>query len=109
MPLALGIHKQLLASEGLPFAKVKIRRFLKRYTGSKKYRQNLIIGNPRVDLQGNQIGVVTEEEVNRDKWRKEKVERRKKINHDSLIKKALENPVIAQEFLSEYLPSEYKA
>ena len=53
MPLALGIHKQLLASEGLPFAKVKIRRFLKRYTGSKKYRQNLIIGSPRVDLQGN--------------------------------------------------------
>ena len=109
LPLAVGIHKQLLVSEGLPFAKVKIRRFLKRYTTSKEYRRNLIIGSPRVDLQGNQIGLVTEEEVNRDKWREVKREKLKKANHDSLIKKALENPVIAQEFLSEYLPEEYKA
>jgi predicted transposase/invertase (TIGR01784 family) len=109
IPLALGIHKQLLTSEGVPYAKVQIRRFLKRYTRSKKYRQNLIIGNPRVDLQGNQIGVVTEEEVNRTKWREVKAEKIKSANHDSLIKKALENPVIAQEFLSEYLPYEYKA
>lgn len=109
LPLAVDIHKQLLVSEGLPFAKVKIRRFLKRYTTSKEYRRNLIIGSPRVDLQGNQIGLVTEEEVNRDKWREVKREKLKKANHDSLIKKALENPVIAQEFLSEYLPSEYKA
>jgi len=109
LPLAVGIHKQLLASEELPFAKVKIRRFLKRYTGSKKYRQNLIIGNPRVDLQGNQIGMVTEEEVNRDNRREAKEEKLKKPNHDSLIKKALENPLIAEEFLTQYLPEEYKA
>lgn len=109
LPLAVGIHKQLLLSTGLPFAKVKIRRFLKRYTRSKEYRRNLIIRSPRIDLQGNQVGVVTEEEVNRDKWREAKVEWRNKINHDSLIKKALENPLIAQEFLSQYLPSEYKA
>jgi sRNA-binding protein len=109
LPLAVGIHKQLLASEELPFAKVKIRRFLKRYTTSKEYRRNLIIGSPRVDLQGNQIGLVTEEEVNRAKWREVKREKLKKANHDSLIKKALENPVIAQEFLSEYLPDEYKS
>ena len=109
LPLALGIHKQLLASEELPFAKVKIRRFLKRYTRSKEYRKNLIIGSPRVGLQGNQIGVVTEEEINRAKWRESKEGKLKKANHDSLIKKALENPVIAQEFLSEYLPDEYKA
>ena len=109
LPLALGIHKQLLASEELPFAKVKIRRFLKRYTRSKEYRKNLIIGSPRVGLQGNQIGVVTEEEINRAKWRESKEGKLKKANHDSLIKKALENPVIAQEFLSEYLPEEYKA
>jgi predicted transposase/invertase (TIGR01784 family) len=109
LPLAVGIHKQLLASEGLPFAKVKIRRFLKRYTGSKKYRQNLIIGNSRIDLQGNQIGTVTEEEVNYANWKEIKREKLKKANHDSLIKKALENPLIAQEFLSQYLPEEYKA
>lgn len=109
LPLAVGIHKQLLASEELPFAKVKIRRFLKRYTTSKEYQRNLIIGSPRVDLQGNQIGLVTEEEVNRAKSREIKREKLKKANHDSLIKKALENPVIAQEFLSEYLPDEYKS
>lgn len=109
LPLALGIHKQLLVNEGLPFAKVKIRRFLKRYTRSKEYRKNLIIGSPRVDLQGNQIGVVTEEEVDRVKWKEIKQEKIKSANHDSLIKKALENPLIAEEFLSEYLPEEYKA
>jgi predicted transposase/invertase (TIGR01784 family) len=108
LPLALGIHKQLLASEGLPFAKVKIRRFLKRYTRSKEYRRNLIIGSPRVDLQGNQTGTVTEEEVNYAKWKEVKKEKIKSANHDSLIKKALENPLIAEEFLSEYLPDEYK-
>lgn len=63
LPLAVDIHKQLLVSEGLPFAKVKIRRFLKRYTTSKEYRRNLIIGSPRVDLQGNQIGLVTEKKL----------------------------------------------
>lgn len=109
LPLAVGIHKQLLLSLGLPFTKVKIRRFLKRYTGSKKYRQNLIIGNPRVDLQGNHSGEVTEEEVNRTNQKEVKEGKLKKTNHDSFIKKALENPVIAQEFLSEYLPEEYKA
>ena len=109
LPLAVGIHKQLLASEELPFAKVKIRRFLKRYTTSKEYRRNLIIGSPRVDLQGNQIGMVTEEEVNRDNRREAKEEKLKKPNHDSLIKKALENPLIAEEFLTQYLPEEYKA
>ena len=109
LPLAIGIHKQLLVSKGLPFAKVKIKRFLKRYTGSKKYRQNLIIGSPRVDLQGNHSGEVTEEEVNRTNQKEVKERKLKKANHDSFIKKALENPVIAQEFLSEYLPEEYKA
>lgn len=53
LPLAVGIHKQLLLTEGLPFAKVKIRRFLKRYTGSKEYHKNLILGKPRIDLEGN--------------------------------------------------------
>ena len=98
LPLAVGIHKQLLASEELPFAKVKIRRFLKRYTRSKEYRRNLIIESPRVDLQGNQIGIVTEEEVNRAKWREVKGEKIKKANHDSLIKKALENPLSLRSF-----------
>ena len=66
LPLAVGIHKQLLASEELPFTKVKIRRFLKRYTTSKEYRRNLIVGNPRVDLNGNYWGTVTEEEIDQD-------------------------------------------
>lgn len=63
LPLAIGIHQQLFASANLPFARVKIRKFLKRYTRSKRYRNNLIIGSPRVDLQGCHCGVVTEKEV----------------------------------------------
>lgn len=109
LPLAVGIHKQILATTDLPFSKVKIRRFLQRYTRSRNYRKKLIVGSTRVNLQGMQAGEIKEEEVDPAKWKEVKAAKSTKVNHDSLIKKALENPLIAQEFLSEYLPDEYKS
>ncbi len=109
LPLAVGIHNQIFALKDLPFTKTKIRRFLARYTRSKEYRNNLVVGEPRVNLQGNHAGSVKEEEIDRTKWKEIKAEGLKKANHDSFIKKAFENPLIAQEFLSEYLPDEYKS
>jgi hypothetical protein len=108
-PLAIGIHNQIFTLKDLPFTKTKIRRFLARYTRSKEYLNNLIIGVPRVNLQGKHAGLVKEEEIDRTKWKEIKAEKLKKVTHDSFIKRAFENPLIAQEFFAEYLPDEYKS
>lgn len=112
LPLALGIHNQLFEVNDFPFSKTKIRQFLKRYTASREYRASLIVGNDRFDLNGKPTSRILEEEVDTKKWKKlqakNKAEEIKKANHDSLIKKAMENPIAAAEFLSEYLPTEFK-
>jgi predicted transposase/invertase (TIGR01784 family) len=108
LPLAIGIHKELFAIPNLPFSRMEIRRFLARYTCLKEYRNNLIVGNDRVNLAGQPTGKVTEEEINRAKSTPAEQEKVNKTNHDILIKKAMENPSLAREFLEEYLPEEYK-
>jgi len=108
LPLAIGIHKELFAIPNLPFSRIEIRRFLARYTCLKEYRNNLIVGNDRVNIAGQPTGKVTEEEINRAKSTPEEQEKVNKTNHDILIKKAMENPSLAREFLEEYLPDEYK-
>jgi sRNA-binding protein len=104
LPLAIGIHKELFAIPNLPFSRIEIRRFLARYTCLKEYRNNLIVGNDRVNLAGQPAGKVTEEEINRAKSTPAEQEKVNKTNHDILIKKAMENPSLAREFLEEYLP-----
>jgi len=108
LPLAIGIHKELFAIPNLPFSRIEIRRFLARYTCLKEYRNNLIVGNDRVNIAGQPTGKVTEEEINRAKSTPVEQEKVNKTNHDILIKKAMENPSLAREFLEEYLPDEYK-
>lgn len=108
LPLAIGIHKELFAIPNLPFSRMEIRRFLARYTCLNEYRNNLIVGNDRVNLAGQPTGKVTEEEINKAKNNIIKEEKVNKVNHDILIKKAMENPSLAREFLEEYLPDEYK-
>lgn len=108
MPLAIGIHKELFAIPNLPFSRMEIRRFLARYTCLKEYRNNLIVGNDRVNLAGQPTGKVTDEEINKEKNSTSKQGKVNKVNHDILIKKAMENPSLAREFLEEYLPDEYK-
>ena len=112
VPLAVGIHNQILAIDDLPFSRINIRRFLGKYTRSKDYRKNLLAGKNRFDLNGNAIAKILQEEVDNIKWKKFKAKKKteaiKKTNHDSLIKKAMESPITARELLSEYLPAEFK-
>ena len=110
--LSIGLHHQLFAIENIPFSRMKLRKFLQRYTGSKEYRQSLIIGNDRFDLVGRPTSKILEAEANHWQWKRlqaeKKAEEIKKANHDSLIKKAMESPVAAKELLAEYLPAEFR-
>ena len=112
VPLAVGIHNQILAIDDLPFPRINIRRFLGRYTRGRKYRKNLLAGRDRFDLHGQKVAKILPEEVDNFKWKKVKSQKKteavKKANHDSLIKKAMESPIAAKELLSEYLPAEFK-
>ena len=67
-PLAVGIHYQLLAIADMPFSKMQVRRFLKRYVRYKDYRECLIVGTDRVGLDGKPTSKVLEEEMNSAKW-----------------------------------------
>ena len=63
LPLAIGIHHQLLATEDFPFSKTKVRSFFANYTRTKKYRSILVVGNDRVDLNGAPTSKVTKDET----------------------------------------------
>ena len=62
-PLAIGIHNQIFAIKDMPFSKTKLRRFLARYTRTRKYFDNLIVGNDRLALDGTSASKVLAEEV----------------------------------------------
>ncbi len=66
IPLAVGISNQIFAINS-PYSKVKIRRFLRRYTRSAKYRKNLMIGVNRYNLDESVSSQVLEEEVSRSR------------------------------------------
>lgn len=70
LPLAVGIHKQLLALEDLPFSKGKLRIAIKRYTQSKLYRSKITLGSDRVDLNGEITSKVLEQEITSSPWPK---------------------------------------
>ena len=112
LPLALGIHNQIFALNDLQFSRRKIRQFLRRYTNSKEYRKTLIAGNERYDLHGQPTTKILEDEVYTRKSDQPKAQKKadniNKANHDSLIKKVMENPIAVTEFLDEFLPTEFK-
>ncbi len=80
-PLAVGISNQIFAINS-PYSKVKIRRFLRRYTKSAKYRKNLMIGANRYNLDGSISSQVLEEEVNKSKWNELKDAKKSLKIHD---------------------------
>jgi ProP effector len=84
LPLAVGIHYQILAIPDLPFSKTLIRKFLCKYTKSAKYRKALILGNDRINLDGSAASKILEEEV--PKWQYDK-----KANQQPKPEKAQEN------------------
>lgn len=60
-PLKVGIHKELLAEEGGDIK--KIRRALACYVKLPRYSRCIKEGAQRLDLQGNDAGLVTQEEA----------------------------------------------
>jgi len=82
VPLAIGIHRQIFNIENLPFSRLKIRGFFKKYTQIKNYRKRLVIGNDRFGLDGTPTSQVLKEEIDLLKW--------KSING---ISKNLESPL----------------
>ena len=63
-PLAIGIKDELFAvSEELGLSKTELKVFLTFYCRSKKYRANLILNAERINLKGEPVGIVKEQEV----------------------------------------------
>ena len=67
-PLAIGLDKEIMANEELKpederINKTSIKRFLGAYTSKYKYLQSCILGAARIDLEGNEVGVLNQEAV----------------------------------------------
>ena len=110
LPLAIGIHNQIFSIPDLPFSKMKIRKFLKIYVSKRDYRKELIVDNSRFNLDGTIASKILPEETNWLIWKKVRAGRRAelKAKHDNFVKKVMESPVAASEFLEEFLPAEYR-
>ena len=59
-PLKINIHRDLMAAG---HDREAVRRALGRYCKADRYRKTLQAGAPRIDLQGQPAGVVTEKEA----------------------------------------------
>lgn len=110
LPLAIGIHNQIFSIPDLPFSKMKIRKFLKIYVSKRDYRKELIVDNSRFNLDGTIASKILPEETNWLIWKEVRAGRRAelKAKHDNFVKKVMESPVAASEFLEEFLPGEYR-
>jgi sRNA-binding protein len=63
-PLAIGILKNVLAERiELESTRGQLQQFFHRYCGKDQYKQALVVGAERVDLEGNVRSTVTEKEV----------------------------------------------
>ena len=58
-----GVNHDIFHDTELKFSKTVIRKFLKLYTEQKKYVELHIENTPRYDLEGNEAGFVTKEDV----------------------------------------------
>ncbi len=103
-PLAIDIHKELLESFKDDLSKTKIKYILGRYTRSKPYLRSLKLGAKRLNLDGSTHSFVNEEHA----VKLENIKMNTNAPHDALVKKVMENPITASEFLDEYLPDYFK-
>ena len=58
-----GVHQDIFHDTELEFSKTVIRKFLKLYTEQKKYIELHIENTSRYDLEGNEVGLITKEDV----------------------------------------------
>jgi ProP effector len=62
-PLKIGIHQDIFAlSRADAPEQIWIKRALRYYVNSPRYLRQLLIGRPRIDLNGDVAGEVTEQE-----------------------------------------------
>ena len=61
--LKKGVHQDIFHDTELEFSKTVIRKFLKLYTEQKKYIELHIENTSRYDLEGNEVGLITKEDV----------------------------------------------
>ena len=62
--LAIGILKEVLVErQVLEITRGELQQFFHRYCGKDQYKEALVIGAERVDLEGNVRSTVTEKEV----------------------------------------------
>jgi ProP effector len=61
-PLKIGIRQDLLVRLDGGLTEIELRQVLRAYTGNRRYRERLLAGAPRFDLDGNPAGMVTAEE-----------------------------------------------
>lgn len=63
-PLAIGILKDVLSERvELEITRGQLQQFFKKYCWKEEYKQALVVGAERVDLEGNVRSTVTEKEV----------------------------------------------
>ena len=67
-PLAIGLDKEIIANEELKpeaerVSKTSIKQFLGAYNSKYKYLQSCTLGAARIDLEGNEVGVLDQEAV----------------------------------------------
>ena len=67
-PLAIGIHNAMREEEDKKpedkrISKSVIRHFLLVYTGSKAYKKAIIAGGKRIDLQGNEVEIISDKHI----------------------------------------------
>lgn len=86
-PLKVGIHLDIF--ERYPEISHRIvRSFLTNYAYSKRYLEALSVRTPRVDLDGNEAGEVTEEQAISaqevlERWRKDKELQAVRVSEDN--------------------------
>lgn len=84
-PLAINIHKRIYELHKDRFSRVSLKKFLTIYCRSQSYRQAHIVGAGRLDLSGDIVSSVTEEQVLRKKWKKAaKAEKPTLANNDDI-------------------------
>ena len=62
-PLKIGIHRDIIAALDGALSKKSLRRAMRSYVGNEMYRERLVVGAVRVDLDGQPAGIVTREQT----------------------------------------------
>ena len=96
-PLKIGIHHDViehLKNEKAPLSNLAIRRAIGAYVNHFRYQCSLVAGNARIDLNGEVVGQVTEEE---EKVAKNKIKNlKKKLRKKKIIQENVADAVDIQ-------------